>query len=78
MPGYLEKGKVYLNPPSPSHAPMRMSINWSAVTGIDIITEGGKPEAHSEVWYTLDGRKLDGKPTQKGMYIKNGQKAIIR
>ena len=29
-------------------------------------------------WYTLDGRKLDGKPTKKGMYIVNGRKVVIK
>ncbi len=28
-------------------------------------------------WYTLDGRKLDGKPTKKGLYIHNGNKLVI-
>jgi len=32
----------------------------------------------SDVWYTLDGRKLDGKPTQRGIYINNGKKTIIK
>lgn len=31
----------------------------------------------SDVWYTLDGRKLDGKPTKKGLYIHNGKKLVI-
>ena len=29
-------------------------------------------------WYTLDGRKLDGKPTQRGIYIDNGKKVVIK
>jgi len=29
-------------------------------------------------WYSLDGRKLEGKPTAKGMYIVNGRKVIIK
>ena len=29
-------------------------------------------------WYTLDGRRLNGKPTAKGVYISNGKKKIIR
>lgn len=29
-------------------------------------------------WYTLDGRKLSGKPTQKGIYIKDGKKIVIK
>lgn len=28
-------------------------------------------------WYTLDGRKLNGMPTQKGLYIHNGKKIIL-
>ena len=29
-------------------------------------------------WYTLDGRKLGGKPTAKGIYINNGRKIVIK
>ena len=32
----------------------------------------------SDAWYTIDGRKLDGKPTQRGIYINNGKKTIIK
>jgi hypothetical protein len=28
------------------------------------------------VWYTIDGRKLQGKPAKKGVYISNGRKII--
>ena len=27
-------------------------------------------------WYTLDGRRLSGKPAQKGIYINNGKKVV--
>ena len=30
------------------------------------------------VWYSLDGRRLTGEPQQKGIYIKNGKKIIIK
>ena len=36
--------------------------------------EGGQAGA----WYTLDGRKLDGKPAKKGVYINNGVKVVIK
>ena len=36
---------------------------------------GGGGEAS---WYTLDGRRLSGKPATKGLYINNGKKVIIR
>jgi uncharacterized repeat protein (TIGR02543 family) len=29
-------------------------------------------------WYTLDGRKLAAKPTQRGIYINNGKKVVIK
>lgn len=29
-------------------------------------------------WYSLDGRKLSGKPTAKGLYINNGKKVVIK
>ena len=32
----------------------------------------------NNAWYTLDGRKLQGKPTQKGLYIHNGNKRVIK
>ena len=28
-------------------------------------------------WYSLDGRKLSGKPTQQGIYLNNGRKVVI-
>ena len=31
-----------------------------------------------EVWYLLDGRRLEGEPTQKGMYINGGRKVVIK
>ena len=29
-------------------------------------------------WYTLDGRKLNDKPTEKGVYINNGKKIYVK
>jgi hypothetical protein len=31
-----------------------------------------------DVWYTLDGRRLMGQPTQRGIYINKGKKFIVR
>ena len=33
---------------------------------------------NQHAWYTLDGRKLNGKPSTKGIYIQNGKKKIVR
>lgn len=32
----------------------------------------------NNTWYTLDGRKLDKKPTAKGVYVKEGRKVVIK
>jgi hypothetical protein len=29
-------------------------------------------------WYSLDGSRLNGKPTTKGIYIHNGNKVVIK
>ena len=55
-------------------------------TGIQpptISPEGERAEAFPRegldgVWYTVDGRKLSGKPTRKGLYIFNGKKTVIK
>ena len=47
-------------------------------TGIDEIVEGGNREVQDAAWYSLDGRRLMGKPTRKGLYITNGQKVIVK
>ena len=31
-----------------------------------------------DVWYALDGRRLEGKPSQKGLYIMNRKKVVMK
>ena len=40
--------------------------------------EGVTPDMEDGVWYTLDGRQLNGKPTEKGVYIVDGKKVLIK
>ncbi len=40
--------------------------------------EGVTPDMENGVWYTLDGRQLNGKPTEKGVYIVDGKKVLIK
>ena len=44
-------------------------------TGVRPIDNG---QLTIENWYTLNGRKLDKKPTKKGVYILNGKKTIVK
>ena len=36
-----------------------------------------KQQVQSDEWYTIDGRKLNGMPAKKGVYIQNGKKTIV-
>jgi hypothetical protein len=36
-----------------------------------------KSQVISDEWYTIDGRKLNGKPAKKGIYIHNGKKGVV-
>lgn len=52
-------------------------------TGISDATTMPPGGSQPPVWrgasgYTLDGRRLDGKPTRKGLYIVNGRKVVIK
>ena len=44
----------------------------------EIDTKTGKMTFDSEAWYTLDGVRLSGKPSRKGIYINNGRKIVIK
>lgn len=46
------------------------------VTGITTPQQNTNPL--SEAFYTIDGRRLSGKPATKGLYIHDGKKIIIR
>lgn len=47
-------------------------------TGIEDVTNNHPQTSDSNTWYTLDGRKLNGKPATKGVYIHNGKTLIIK
>jgi hypothetical protein len=55
----------------------------TSLVSIDFATphsqrENGQLTIDNDVWYTLDGRKLDGMPTKKGIYINGGRKVVIK
>jgi hypothetical protein len=67
------------NPSGGGSAPeLKIVLNFGEDENTTAINEHESHESHelSGAWYSLDGRKLDGKPTQKGIYIYNGKKVI--
>ena len=56
-----------------------MDFDDSETTGIsEKIKAKSDKFAATEGWYTIDGRRLQGEPTQKGLYIVNGRKVIVK
>ncbi|MBO5584138.1 MAG: leucine-rich repeat protein [Prevotella sp.] len=57
------------------------SYKWEPTdpTGINSI-DNSQSATDNEAgdWYTIDGRKLSGKPAQKGIYIVNGRKVTVK
>lgn len=51
-------------------------MSFDNTTGIQSVSDVRRQM--SDAWYTLDGRKLQGQPTTKGVYIVNGKKTIIK
>ena len=38
----------------------------------------GNAQAADEAWYSLSGRKLNGKPTERGVYLHQGRKVVVK
>ena len=74
---YMPANKAFLALGSGSSAPLRMVIDdEEETTGVASMADG--IDDMSDEWYTLDGRKLNSKPTTKGLYIVNGKKVMIK
>ena len=61
----------------PSEA--RILIDWGddeEATGIASMEDGRS--LMEDVWYDLSGRKLEGKPSVKGIYMYNGTKVAVQ
>lgn len=71
--GTLPANRCYLTGLGSSSARM-VIVNGDDATTIETL----EAETDStDQWYTLDGRRID-KPLQKGMYIKNNKKVVIK
>ena len=55
-------------------------FNWLCEGVTTTIGEASKVEINAAAvgWYTLDGRRLAGKPAQKGVYVHDGKKVVIK
>ena len=75
--GYFELADVLTSVEDGEGAKVRFSIDGET-TGISEMANGKYQMEATDGWYTLDGRKLNGKPVEKGVYIVNGKKVMIK
>ena len=75
--GTIAAGKNVLQVAGGSGAPeLSISIGDENTTGVQTLNvERGT--LNDDSWYTIDGRKLQQAPAQKGLYIVNGKKVVI-
>ena len=63
----------------PQSITVRLVSRSGETTAIGTLdTKTGELSFDSEAWYTLDGVRLSGKPSTKGIYINNGKKIVIK
>ena len=65
------------NTPAPRFVPIKDMTNGD-VTGIEDVRDMMSDGRGEGAWYDLNGRKLQGQPKQKGVYILNGMKVVIK
>ena len=53
------------------------SYPFNETDGIETITNEHHKTTNG-IWYTIDGKRLSGQPTRKGVYIVDGKKMIIK
>ena len=57
------------------------NTGWIEYEGCEpaaILSVIGEEGVKSDSYYTIDGRHITGKPTQRGLYTNNGKKILIK
>lgn len=72
--------KAYLSIPKTNGNPknIRLYRGNGETTGIDNLNANDNLNDNEATWYDLNGRRLQGKPSLKGVYIKNGKKVVVK
>lgn len=73
----IAANRCMLNVGSTNSAP-KLSISTDVVGVKEVIEVNASLEVKDDSWYTIDGRKLNGKPTAKGIYINKGIKVVVK
>ena len=75
----LTRGAAATDEELPQRITVKLVSASGETTAIGTLdTKTGEVSFDSEAWYTLDGVRLSGKPSTKGIYINNGKKIVIK
>jgi hypothetical protein len=79
---YNKNGGVFAGARGAEELPQTITVRFiganGEVTSIGTLNTQTGEISTAEGWYTLSGTRLPGKPSQRGIYIKNGRKIIIK
>ena len=67
--------KAWLEVPTGTQSAPILTLVFGDATKIE---NTNVPNLTNGDWYDLNGRKLQGKPTKKGVYIMNGRKVVVK
>ena len=62
----------------PNRIIVRLLGKDGTVTAIGTMDTKTGNVTFGDEWYSLDGRRVQGQPTQKGVYVNNGKKVVIK
>lgn len=75
----MPQNKAFIALPPSAGVREMLTFSEDGATGIATMESGqGISDDGAGAWYTLDGRRLAGKPAQKGIYVHQGRKEVIR
>ena len=78
-PGTLGANQCWLQFNLAAGAPARgITLVFEKEEATEVTEVSEVNEAGDGAWYDLSGRKLDGEPTTKGVYVKDGKKVVVR
>ena len=73
---YFELDETIFDTSDPNNI-REFRLDFGEETGIQMVLEDETAGAEADAWYTLDGRRLAGKPAAKGFYLNGGKTIYI-
>lgn len=77
---HIKPFRAYLriNVPAGGSAPEYVAVDWGNGTTSIVPLDKTQVSQDADGWYTITGFRLPAKPTEKGIYIHNNKKTIVK